>query len=236
MTQGDRVGSGRTLRSRSMSPALPRRAALAGLAAAVSLIASRGFAQTACIATPPSTEGPFYFDPALERADIAEGRPGAPLELAIRVVDRDCLPLARARVEIWHADADGAYSGFGRGRGQPGPRETFMRGALPADASGRANFRTIWPGWYPGRTPHIHFKVRPDKGESRILTGQIYFPDEISEKIYRTVAPYAARPGGRIATNADDGLFRRSGALTSATVAERADGYLAALTVTLGDG
>lgn len=216
-----------------MSLVLPRRAALAGLAATASLFAGRAFAQAACIATPSATEGPFYFDPALERADITEGRPGSPLELSLRIVDQDCRPVPLARVEIWHADAGGEYSGFGRGLGAKGPRATFMRGALRADESGHAAFRTIWPGWYPGRTPHIHFKVRPDDGERRTLTGQLYFPDDISERIYRTAAPYAARPGRRITTNDDDGLFRRGGALTSAVVAERPGGYLAELTIAL---
>ena len=208
-----------------MTPLLTRRAALAGLAAATGF-AKDAIAQ-ACILTPQSTEGPFYFDPKLVRADIAEGRPGAPLEIALRVVEaRSCAPLEGARIDVWHADALGAYSGYD-GEGTRG--EDFLRGAQFTDAAGNARFRTIWPGWYRGRTPHVHFKVR--LAAKSALTGQLYFPDELSDRIYREAAPYSAREGRDRTVNAEDGLFRRGGAATTAAVEEKADRLVAALTV-----
>ena len=63
-------------------------------------------------------------------------------------------------MEIWHADASGDYSGFD---GQE--NQTFLRGRQIAGANGAATFRTIYPGWYPGRTPHIHVKVLRDGSE-----------------------------------------------------------------------
>jgi protocatechuate 3,4-dioxygenase beta subunit len=204
-----------------MTAILTRRAALAGLAAAGGF-AEAAFAQ-ACRPTPRSTEGPFYFDPKLERSDITEGRPGAPLELALRVVQAGgCAPLEGARVDIWHADALGDYSARG---------ETFMRGAQLTDAAGDARFRTIWPGWYRGRTTHVHFKVWRAAREA--LTGQLYFPDEISDRLYREAAPYNARPGRRDIPNADDGLFRRSGSSTLAQIQDKPDRLIAALTLVL---
>ena len=115
-------------------------------------------------------------------------------------MDSACKPLPDARVDIWHADASGIYSGY---RGQPGnistEGETFMRGTQFADANGIVEFRTVYPGWYPGRTTHIHFKVFLD--QASVLTGQIFFPDEVSDQVYATVAPYNERSARRDTTN-----------------------------------
>ncbi|MGZ8410044.1 MAG: intradiol ring-cleavage dioxygenase, partial [Hyphomicrobium sp.] len=74
----------------------------------------------ACVLTPQAMEGPFYFDPKLVRADITEGRPGAPLDLTLRVIEHGpCTPIANARVDVWHADAGGIYSGY-NGQGDDG--------------------------------------------------------------------------------------------------------------------
>src|SRR5436305_381668 len=87
------------------------------------------------------------------RRNITEGRPGTPLTLRLRVVDAStCKPIKNAAVDIWHCDALGAYSGFGAGSGS----RTFMRGVQRTDANGFATFQTVYPGWYQGRTVHIH--------------------------------------------------------------------------------
>src|ERR1700748_1057872 len=66
-----------------------------------------------CFLTPQSIEGPFYLDPRLGRAEIAGGRAGAPLRVDLRVIDgATCKPSERARVDIWHADSKGIYSGY----------------------------------------------------------------------------------------------------------------------------
>src|SRR5215470_3024514 len=86
-----------------------------------------------CVLTPEVTEGPFYTDPKLIRADVTEGRPGVPTELQLQVVDATCRPLANARVDIWHCDAIGLYSNY-PGQGDNGTTSTvgatFMRGTL----------------------------------------------------------------------------------------------------------
>ncbi len=131
------------------------------------------------------------------RADITEGLPGAPLRLALQVVDADCRPLDGARVDVWHCDAAGNYSGY-RAAGQR-PRPRHPRRDLPARhpvrrrARAWRRFRTIWPGWYRGRTPHIHYKVFLD--EATVLTSQLFFPDGASETVFRDAA-YRARAGG----------------------------------------
>ena len=163
----------------------------------------------ACVLTPQATEGPFYFDPKLVRADITEGRPGAPLDLTLRVIEHGpCTPILNARVDVWHADAGGVYSGYD-GQGDEGNAsakgQTHLRGTQITDAEGRVTFRSVYPGWYPGRTPHIHIKVFLDR--LTVLTGQIYFPDNLSARIYRERAPYNTRPAAEM-TNDRDFLFR----------------------------
>jgi protocatechuate 3,4-dioxygenase beta subunit len=168
-----------------------------------------------------TTEGPFYFDPQLDRRDISEGLAGVPLEVRIQVVDAGCRPIPSARVDIWHCDAEGRYSGYPR---QPGGADTsgqtFLRGNRIADGDGIAEFSTIYPGWYPGRTPHIHFKAFPSPGQE--LTGQMFFPDDLSREIYATAAPYAARDSGRATFNDRDGIARRAGPVAVAELSRRA--------------
>src|SRR5690606_8023144 len=99
-----------------------RRALQAASACAATLLLPEAFAQPgACTVTPDSGEGPFYFDPRLVRSDVADGRPGAPLELAVQIRRaRDCAPLAGARFDLWQADALGLYSGYERQEGVGG--------------------------------------------------------------------------------------------------------------------
>jgi Protocatechuate 3,4-dioxygenase beta subunit len=99
-----------------------------------------------CVLTPELTEGPYYVSGEKVRRDITEGRPGAPLSLALTVVDAStCKPVKGASVDIWHCDALGVYSGV---QGNIG---TFMRGVQRTDASGLVRFTTVYPGWYNGR-------------------------------------------------------------------------------------
>jgi protocatechuate 3,4-dioxygenase beta subunit len=188
-----------------------------------------------CVLTPESVEGPFYFDPKLKREDIAESRPGVPLKLLMQIVNAgNCAPIPEARVDIWHSDASGQYSGYGRqpGSGNVSTRgQTFLRGTQFADLAGLARFTTIYPGWYLGRTPHIHFKVFLT--EKSALTGQIYFPDALSEFIYKTVPPYNARKRDRDTSNGNDGVLQMAGGghESFCSIKEEADHYLASLVI-----
>jgi protocatechuate 3,4-dioxygenase beta subunit len=158
----------------------------------------------ACVLTPEQTEGPYYIPNERVRRNITEGRPGAPLFLRLFVVDAStCKPIAGAAVDIWHADALGVYSGFGSGSGN----RTFMRGIQRTNADGLARFRTVYPGWYRGRTVHIHVKVH--LGGNVVHTGQLYFPDTITDRLFRR-KPYSRRPD-RDTRNATDSVFRNGG-------------------------
>ena len=117
-----------------------------------------------CLLTPEVTEGPFYFDPRLLRPNIAEGKQGVPITLLLQIVDAGCKPLNGARVDIWHCDATGVYSNYSGQGDDPEHQistegQSFLRGTQLADPRGVVRFQSIYPGWYPGRTTHIHFKV-----------------------------------------------------------------------------
>jgi protocatechuate 3,4-dioxygenase beta subunit len=177
------------------TPVLSRRAAFAALSVpAVSALASAARAaplgdasgfRDVCFLMPQSIERPFYLDPRLVRAQIAEGRTGVPLRVDLRVIDgATCKPSERARVDIWHADAQGIYSGY-QGQGDKQDISTvgqkFLRGTQITNSEGAVRFETIYPGWYTGRATHIHFKVLLD--DRNVLTGQMYFPDAVNEFI-----------------------------------------------------
>jgi protocatechuate 3,4-dioxygenase beta subunit len=194
-----------------------------------------GGTEEACILTPQAEEGPFYADPKLVRSDIAEDKTGIPLTLRLRVIEAGaCNPIAGARVDIWHCDAQGLYSAF-RGQGDrhtiDASSKTFLRGTQMTDAAGWVGFRTIYPGWYDGRTTHIHFKVFLD--QQNVLIGQTFMPDALNEFIYSNVPAYQGRARQRTVLNANDFVIERSDPDHSAfcAVKEERERYVATLTL-----
>src|SRR4051794_23382889 len=179
-----------------------------------------------CVLTPELTEGPYYIAGEKVRRDITDGRPGTKLMLRTPVVDASTRkPIRNATVDVWHADASGVYSGFG----EAASSRTFMRGVQKTDARGLAVFRTVYPGWYPGRSVHIHVKVH--LGGSVVHTGQLYFPDPITDAVFRR-APYSSRPD-RQTRNATDSVFVNGGrnSMLSVRGAGSGAGYVAAITM-----
>jgi protocatechuate 3,4-dioxygenase beta subunit len=187
-----------------------------------------------CSVTPQETEGPYYFDADSIRRDIREDRKGTTLRLALRARDaKTCKPIENAVIDIWHCDALGIYSGFeaaskgSGGGGAPGSGRTddekYLRGAQVTNDDGIVEFVTIYPGWYRGRTVHIHAKVHLDS--RRALTTQLFFKDEITAGVYDH-EPYR-RHTGRDLFNADDGLFDERLLLT---LSREGDVYLGVMT------
>ena len=178
---------------------------------------ARGTASAAglCVLTPEVTEGPYWIANHLTRRNITEGQTGIPLNLQIEVVRASsCTAIAGADVEIWHANALGVYSGYGAntppsagGHATPNNGKRFLRGHQRTDHAGRVLFRTVYPGWYMGRTPHIHMKVHV--GGSVVHTGQLFFRDAVSDAIYRTSA-YSVH-GQPDTTNAQDSIYGQAG-------------------------
>jgi protocatechuate 3,4-dioxygenase beta subunit len=191
----------------------------------------------ACVVRPEVTEGPYYVNEELNRSDVrsdpATGlvKAGAPLSLRFNVSQvgaNSCAPLAGAKVEIWHCDADGIYSDVSDPRIDTRGQK-FLRGYQATDANGQATFVTIYPGWYPGRTVHIHFKVHQDgSAQSSVFTSQLFFDDALSDKVF-TRPPYAGR-GQRDTPNSRDGIYKQQLLLS---VNEAADGYAASFDIGL---
>jgi protocatechuate 3,4-dioxygenase beta subunit len=181
-------------------------------------------AAAACVLAPEQTEGPYYINDHLVRRNITEGKKGAPLELRLTVINATtCKPISGATVEVWHCDALGNYSGFGSGGGDG----TFLRGGQRTNARGLATISTIYPGWYRGRTVHIHVKVHA--GGRVVHTGQLYFPDKVSDTVYKR-SPYSSR-GARDTRNSQDGIYGQGGARSTVGVSARGGGYVGRLTL-----
>jgi protocatechuate 3,4-dioxygenase beta subunit len=185
-----------------------------------------------CRVTTELTEGPYYFDVDSIRSDITEDRKGTKLRLALRVRDAEsCEPLENAVVDIWHCDATGNYSGFeaasqggppGGGAG-PTDEKTYLRGAQVTNSEGIVQFKTIYPGWYRGRTVHIHAKVHLDK--QTVLTSQLFTTREFDDKVF-AAQPYAG-DSGRDTFNDTDGIYEDGLELT---LSEDGDGVLGVMT------
>jgi protocatechuate 3,4-dioxygenase beta subunit len=247
---------------------LSRRAFMIGGAAAISTASRILAAAPRCTLTPEQEEGPYYVDFGKARRDVTEGKPGVPLQLRVALVDaKRCEPLEAAAVDIWHCDATGVYSGFtangggndgGRGfgpsfggRGGPGGRgggrgqgpidETrFLRGIQVTNRQGIAEFATVYPGWYAGRTIHIHLKVHlgGSAGAERYAgghvshTGQLFLPEDITEQIAK-MDPYVKHSNVHRTLHSEDNIFRQQGGAQSMLGLERlqkgsnAEGFVA---------
>jgi protocatechuate 3,4-dioxygenase beta subunit len=175
-----------------------------------------------CVLTPELTEGPYYVAGEKVRRNITEGRPGTPLALKLKVVNAStCKAIKGAAVDIWHTDATGIYSGV---QGNTG---TFMRGIQPTDANGLAQFVTVYPGWYQGRAVHIHVKVH--LGGNVVHTGQLFFPDTLTDAVYKA-APYNTR-GARDTRNANDSIYVNGGKRSLLALGRSGAGYVGAITM-----
>ncbi len=187
--------------------------------------------------------GPYHRDEQPPRRDVVEDRDGAPLQLGIRLAHDGDAPLAGATVEIWQCDALGRYSGFPppddsavvsagtAPRGEYLPDQTFLRGRQVCDSTGMVEFHTIYPGWYPGRTVHIHVMVHVD-GHS--LISQLYFPDEVSDAVLSST-PYALRHR-RDTINSTDEIFAAAANPALLDVTTTGDGYRATICLALPSG
>jgi protocatechuate 3,4-dioxygenase beta subunit len=169
-----------------------------------------------CVLSPEMTEGPYWIDEDLTRRDVTEDIRGMPLILRLTVVRASsCRPIGNADVEIWHAAPDGEYSGFD---GSSGTR--YLRGHQKSDAAGRVRFDTVFPGWYRGRTPHIHLKVHI--GGDEVHTGQLFMGEKVTRAVYRT--RYYQSRGQAETSHAEDTIYQRGGSRSTLRIRRRSGG------------
>lgn len=201
-------------------------------------------AAAVCTLTKEMTEGPYYLDGALVRADVTEGKAGVPLKLALTVVNSACNPVSNAMVEIWHCDALGEYSGYVGNNGHDESDDgTFLRGGVLTNAGGVASLTTIYPGWYRGRCIHVHVKVHTGvtltsdgsfTGGRTVHTGQLFFNETITTAVAK-VSPYSTNTVPRTTLSQDgiyDGRGASSGLLTlTALGSSTSAGYTGTLTL-----
>ncbi|MFC4069549.1 dioxygenase family protein, partial [Actinoplanes subglobosus] len=190
--------------------------ALAGTSAGAAAPASAA-TSVDCVAKPEMTEGPYYVDEGLERSDIrvdtfdgsVSGGTRFVLDLdVLQIAAGACSALPGAIVDIWHCDAYGVYSDVAA---NDSVGHTFLRGYQVSDNCGRVRFVTVLPGWYQGRTVHLHLKIRTigTDGNPYEFTSQLYFTDAFNAA-YLATDPYAAK-GTPDTTNATDFIYQQAG-------------------------
>lgn len=163
-----------------------------------------------CSMTRDDILGPYYICVQNYRQSIAEDRSGKAMRMGFRVVDSSCKAIPGAIVDVWHCDAEGYYSAFDADPDIPaGESEVkatstrFCRGAQATNAMGIAEFMTIFPGWYAGRTTHIHVRVYLPDG--RRFTTQTYFAESVRDQVYAE-SPYDLERSAEYPTNQEEGI------------------------------
>lgn len=186
--------------------------------------------KAACVLTASDMAGPYPLygsrGSAINRVNITDNKPGIPLNITITVYSRsnNCSPVPNARVDIWQCDKDGYYSGYvnsGYLGVQNNTSRVFGRGLQYTNANGQVNFRSIYPGWYPGRVEHLHVQIFI--GTTLRLTSQIAFPDAINAAVTRN--PLYSPHGRNPTTNYTDSIIRDSLATELATVTPNGQEY-----------
>jgi protocatechuate 3,4-dioxygenase beta subunit len=172
-----------------------------------------------CIVTPALTEGPFFVDEKLNRANLVMGETddaianAVPLQLVIGVFEVNgtmCKPLTGVQVDVWQANAVGVYSDVAAGLIQSVDTrgKQYLRGYQLTDDQGVVRFETIYPGWYMSRTIHIHFKLRmlDSSTSAREFTSQMFFDETMNAAVLAKPA-YSNRSDVRTVLNDDDHIY-----------------------------
>jgi protocatechuate 3,4-dioxygenase beta subunit len=189
--------------------------------------------------TPEQEEGPFYVAIEKIRKNITLGRTGVPLHLKIKLEDVSGNPIQGAACDIWQCDASGVYSDESS---ESTVGQTWLRGVQFTDAHGLAEFTTIYPGHYAGRTTHVHVKVHVAgkasgstySGGHVAHTGQLLFNDLITSEVYQ-LAPYTSDTATRVLNNSDRVYEDQGGSKSVLKLTKLgstvADGFLGAVTL-----
>jgi protocatechuate 3,4-dioxygenase beta subunit len=200
-----------------------------------------------CEVTPEGEIGPYFADDSatgfnrssiVSNLDGTSTQPGVPLTLSVTVVDakNGCTPYVGAQIDIWHCNASGVYSDISS---EETSSDQWLRGYQLTDANGQVTFKTIIPGWYSGRTTHIHLRVRSSYSEASSTsdgtnTTQCFFDQTFIDTLYTTVSPYSAE-GKNPTTNASDRVYSQEedGANLLTLTGDNTNGYAASVTIFL---
>lgn len=221
---------------------LPREATTAAAASPVATSPTAVAAVAGCIVKPELTEGPYFKDEQLNRADIrtdtssGTARPGIPLMLGVAlssIAAGTCKALAGAQIDLWHCDAAGTYSDTSDPNWGSTVGQNFLRGYQVTDAHGAVRFTTIYPGWYNGRAVHIHFKIRTTgtDGQAYEFTSQFFFNESLTDQVYAQ-QPYAAK-GPRTLRNEGDNIYQGGGSQLLLAPIKSGEGYAATFALAL---
>ncbi len=190
-----------------------------------------------CVLIPSETAGPFPLDltenETFFRQDVREDEAGIQLNVRLKIVGRDnCEPMPNVRVNIWHCDKDGVYSGYSTGNNPGDASATHLRGYQFTDANGEVEFITIFPGWYNGRICHIHFQVYVSSSYSAI--SQLTFPIDAKNQLYADHSDLYTK-GSDPLSFAQDNIFSDGHEYQLATLEANADtgGYNSYMEVTV---
>lgn len=185
-----------------------------------------------CLISPIETAGPFpIMTPAdYVRANIVGDRSGVPLmmKFIIQNTNDDCKALEGAFVDIWQCDAKGNYSEYDGQLDGDFTNKHFLRGRQTTNGNGVASFISVYPGWYPGRAPHLHLEILKSSGSSLLIT-QVAFPENISNAVYAT----QGYNGNFDTSNTSDGIFNNSIAenMADTITGNPTDGYVLTKTI-----
>lgn len=164
-----------------------------------------------CEVSPKETKGPFPNKTPSDyvRENIVGDCKGIPLLMTLTILDKNngCKPLSNALVDIWHCDSQGNYSEYGGYGIQPKnmTKKHFLRGRQSTDVNGQVSFISIFPGYYPGRSPHIHLDILEHEKKSLLVT-QIAFPEKVCNMVYNSTN----YQGTDYISNTSDMVFRDS--------------------------
>ncbi|MCG8330339.1 MAG: intradiol ring-cleavage dioxygenase [Chitinophagales bacterium] len=182
---------------------------------------------SACAPSPSETDGPFPIKTPADwvRENIIGDRTGVPLVInfTIQNTNNDCAPLPDVLVDIWHCDSKGNYSEYDGQIEGDFTTEHFLRGRQTTDGNGNVSFISVYPGWYPGRAPHLHVEVKSISGSSLLIT-QVAFPEDISNTVYAA----EGYNGNFDTSNSNDGEFSNSLArnMADSVAGNTTDGYV----------
>jgi protocatechuate 3,4-dioxygenase beta subunit len=190
-----------------------------------------------CTATLAQTLGPCHVNAVPLRMDVTEGKAGLPVRMAFRIVHAgDCRPIGGADVEIWHTDHRGIYTGREAAAmctldDAEAVKGLAFRGRQVTDEDGVATFLSAYPGWYSGRTIHVHCRIVVERRE--LLVSQIYFDDNLSDIIYGQHPDYTGRTA-RDTRNGDDGIIPAKDTADYIFDFEKLEGGVLSASITVG--